>query len=770
MAFIKLPRDAFDTFTVTARPSRTFISSSSGVTGSVRVYQRSSDSEKEISPYRDDFAEDSIELIHDELRKSASGSTNYSALAEEYMTAVNSAARSPRRLKEVQVLRFEPSFQFTGDTLRKSVVRNVLYPYYRTTYPDLNWGFTNYLSLHFPDGVGPSNAALIYPSTGSAYYPSSSFSFETYLKPSYTAASGSDFKAGTILHASSSYCLSLATGSLRDSYGRPSSYRLILQLSHSADVSPSLVNLTAQNGSRAAPQDLVFVSEDEKILFNNWHHVVARWSPTADGSTGSFYIDGVKSGEFVVPYYSVTTGTVGEALFVGNYFESPRTVSNRPAGFFNEDAVENEGVTDDFDAVGNSLVQPSNFNLTHPFRGEIHETRVWDSYRNTDEIVSGSREGSEITDDLLFYLPPFFVKEGPRRKVLQSPFQSYLSETDDPFNVALSFGVGGHLINLENHVREFVRGVYPRLLHLTGTTIESQTLENLEANGYLYATGSIVRRNLTILPNDNGKFYPNFTLVESGSSYSSGSSNEKFVNDYGAPDLRVVNLSKLVPTSSLFPGLIQDGDLLDEVMGASPENPGVAPGSVLTIFQRTRDTSSNMVTFFDASNLFYGGRLHPGSFTLTDPGLTGSAGTMSVTLRDNGRGGLYRADASSSHATWSPVGSVLYPEGLATVTSPYYGELFGKDAFSVEFKGEQEVHVLEMQAIAPAWTLNTSSNPTYKPLYSSDYANDKDKGFVFINTLNFHDENLNVVARANLSQPIVKRPGDRIMFRVKFDF
>jgi len=75
-----------------------------------------------------------------------------------------------------------------------------------------------------------------------------------------------------------------------------------------------------------------------------------------------------------------------------------------------------------------------------------------------------------------------------------------------------------------------------------------------------------------------------------------------------------------------------------------------------------------------------------------------------------------------------------------------------------------------MQAIAPAWTLNTSSNPTYKPLYSSDYANDKDKGFVFINTLNFHDENLNVVARANLSQPIVKRPGDRIMFRVKFDF
>ena len=768
MAFIKLPRDAFDTFTVTARPSRTFTSSSSGVTGSVRVYQRSSDSEKEMTPYREDFSEDSLQTTYKNLVLNASGSNDFSVLAEEYLKSVNSAARSPRRLKEVQVLRFEPSFRFTSDTLRKSVVRNVLYPYYRTTYPDLNWGFTNYLSLHFPDSVGSTKSAIVYPSSGSRYIPKDAFTLETYVKPSYTVASGSEFKAGTILHASSSYCLSLVTGSLTDTYGRPNSYRVVLQLSHSADVSPSLVDLNVANGSRSSPQDLIFVSEDKKILHNNWHHVAVRWSPFANGSTGSFYVDGVKSGEFEIPYGSVTTGSVStDALVVGNYYVGPKTVSNRQAGFFNSDAVTNEGVTDDFQTEFN---QPTNFDFTHPLKGEIHETRVWKTFRSTDEIISGSREGAEVNSDLLFYLPPFFVKEGPRRQVLQSPFQSYLTETDDPFNVALSFGVGGHFINLENHVREFVAGTYPRLMFLTGTTIENQTLENLEMNGYLYATGSVVRRNLTILPNDNGKFYPHFLLLESGSLYTSGSPNEKFVNDLGDPDIRFVNLSKLVPTSSLFPGLIQDGDLLDEVMGSSPENPGVAPGSVLSIFQRTRDTSSNMVTFFDASNLFYGGRIHPGTYSLSDPSFTGSAGTLSITLKDNGRGLLYRADASSSHATWSPVGSVLYPEGLATVTSPYLGELFGKDSFSVDLKGEQDVHVLEMQAVAPAWTLNTSSNPTYKPLYSSDYANDTDKGFVAINTLNFHDENLNVVARANLAQPIVKRPGDRIMFRVKFDF
>jgi hypothetical protein len=118
----------------------------------------------------------------------------------------------------------------------------------------------------------------------------------------------------------------------------------------------------------------------------------------------------------------------------------------------------------------------------------------------------------------------------------------------------------------------------------------------------------------------------------------------------------------------------------------------------------------------------------------------------------------------------STVGSCLYAEGIATVTSPYLGEVFGQRCFEVEMRGEHVLPVLEVQAIAPAWTLTSSSNPTYTSLFSSDYSNDSVPGFVYINTINFHDENLNVIARANLAQPIVKRPNDRIMFRTKFDY
>lgn len=764
MSFVRLPDGAFDNFNVIARPTRIYSSSSSGITGSVKVFQRSSDSEKVDEAFTDKFSDDSVETKLKEFRQEPGFES-----AQKYLDAVNSSRVSGKHTKTVGIIRFEPSFGFTSDTLRKSIVRNVLYPFYASSYPGLNWGFTNYLSLHFPDSIGPTSASLVYPTSGSGgYVPSGAFTFETYFKPSYT---GQSYHAGTILHASSSFALSIVSGSGRDQNGNVSTFRMMLQLSHSADIPPSSVDLTIANNARSFPSDLVFVSDDV-IQFNHWTHLAARWGPNNNGGTGSFYIDGNKAGEFYIPLTTATSGnTACEAVFVGNFYEAPHTLLNSPAGFFNIDAVEREGVTDEFNASVGYPEQPSQFTLRHPLRGEIHETKIWDRFLGISEILTSSMYGTVPDNDLLFYLPPFFVKETHPRLVLQTPFQAVTSSTDDPMNVAMSFGVGGHLVNLENHVREMVSGKYPRLLFLTASTFDSMSTSNDPANEYIYNNGEMRRRNLSILPCDNGKMDPNFTFILSGADYgASGTITDKFVTDMGSFDPSFVNMSNLVPSSSLFPGLVQDSAILDEIMGASPENPGVAPGSVLTIFQRTRDGSSNCVTFFDSSNLMYGGRIHPRSFTVVDNNLTGSNGSLSVRLRDNGMGILYRADASSSHSTKSVVGSCLYSEGISTVTSPYLGEIFGKDTYTVEMKGEQNLPVQEIQAIAPAWTLTSSSNPTFKSLISSDYANDKMPGFVYINNINLHDENLNVIARASFAQPLVKRPNDRMMIRVKFDY
>ena len=205
------------------------------------------------------------------------------------------------------------------------------------------------------------------------------------------------------------------------------------------------------------------------------------------------------------------------------------------------------------------------------------------------------------------------------------------------------------------------------------------------------------------------------------------------------------------------------------VLGAEPENFGLDPGEVFTIFQRTRDDSSNEIVIFDISNLFYGKRIKPGTFVIKDNAVTGSGGDLTMTLKDDGYGNLYRADGLSDHAKWNSVGNVYYSEGIAVIKSPNI-PLFGKDSFQVEFRGENDVHVFKSDVVAPAGFVNSSSNPNFAIASASAGANDADSQFVAITGINFHDDNLNVIMKTKFAQPVIKRSSDKILFRNKLDF
>ena len=135
---------------------------------------------------------------------------------------------------------------------------------------------------------------------------------------------------------------------------------------------------------------------------------------------------------------------------------------------------------------------------------------------------------------------------------------------------------------------------------------------------------------------------------------------------------------------------------LFDLQGASPEDPAVDPGSILTILQRTGDPSSNEVTFFDISNLFYGDRIYPNSLIVQDLEVTGSGGSMTFTLKDDGLGNLYRDDLSPSGtpAKWASVGNVLYDEGLIVIKTPHL-PFFGKDNFKYDFEQMKDAELKE---------------------------------------------------------------------------
>jgi hypothetical protein len=796
MTIQKLTPDDIETFSLETHPVRTFVSSSVlGTTGSIRVFPRGSSVEKEVVPLsqftRVSFADIFLSEYLRNIRRNFGVTTNVYNLVDSYMHAVNKEPSSIRKQQEVEIIRFEPSFQFTSNTVRKTQVINNLMPYYRHISPSAHFNYTNYHSLNFFTASSvPSDSVLLYPNQSSSnypngwYIPSKSFSFDFWINPRYIGEPNSGFKPGTILHLSSCYAVSLITGSLKDENGYAKGFRLMVQLNHSADISPSL----AKTGSY--PNDLTFISSDNSLLWNRWHHVTVRWGTNQyNNGSGSIIIDKTSSCDFVIPSSSVfPNGFAGDApkvLCVGNYYEGRNTGTEDQALFFSEAVAGKDGLVNMLPS--DDSFAPDIWAFTHPLNAEVHELKIYDKYLSNAEINALHKDGPTSLDNLLFYVPPFFTAESPFRRynvplgmggVLLTPFFEGDGTTTEPFNIGLSYGVGGHYINLENFTKDFAKGVFPRLFNLTASAIQDQQQTPQSANDYLYHTGSNIKRNATILPCDNGAFYPNFNWLRDGSPLADVTSSvititgstHNFVNDLGNYDYGSISLRNLASTASYRTGILYStGSIVDDIVGARPEQLNADPGDVWTILQRTRDNTSNQVAFFDISNLYYGKKVKEKSLVLVDNYFSGTDGKVKITLKDDGYGNVYRADCFTSQSTWNSVGNIFYNEGIVMIKSPHLF-FFGKDAFDLTFQGVQDIHILTFNLMAKPAMVTSSSNPSYLPVSASSNANDSDQRFVYITGIYLHDDNLNVIMKTNFAQPIVKRTGDKLMFKVKMDF
>jgi hypothetical protein len=309
---------------------------------------------------------------------------------------------------------------------------------------------------------------------------------------------------------------------------------------------------------------------------------------------------------------------------------------------------------------------------------------------------------------------------------------------------------------------------------------------------------NIVLRNLLILPCDDGEFRPdwNSDLFK----YSPPLENKKVSTDislnlsFGQNPLSNKNITRgisrdlygVTPVRSLGvfwsdkPGsLVQTyREANDQLTNNDNEDKikefisGIRSKSFpKPLRDITDDNASNQIVIFEISNLFYGKFIKPGTFSISDSQLLGSSdiNPVSVHLKDDGMGGLYRADSLGEHARWNTVGRIFYNEGIVLIKNPHLF-FFGKSGFEVSFSGEQNIHTLKIEVIAPQNALNLSSNDPDQKLLPSNDPSDKKTGFVYITGLNFHDKNYNVVAKTQLAQPIVKRHEDKIMFRVQMDF
>ena len=791
MSLVKISRDDIENFTIVANPKREFTSSSLGTTGSVNLFARHSSIEKEvkIAPISQSYFNDqSLFSLNKDVAENAKSSTNIEGSLTNYLSFVNGRAESLRKNKRLYITRFEPSSSYGITTLKKDTIRENLYDYYRIQYPEMHWGYTNYHSLNFFTASSvPTGSVYLYPNSASvahsslisgSYVPHNAWTFEFYINPRYTTDQTSGiFHAGTVMHLSSTFAVNLLSGTSKDSQGFVDKFRISLQLSHSADIVPSAAN------AGGFPNNLIFLSPDNSLYRNHWHHVAIRWGTSQINlGSGSIFIDGEEVSTFVIPSATIAPARYTaprlnpDVLCIGNYYQGHNTGTAAQSLFFSNLIATQDGLKN---LVPTSNVWgPDRFTFSNPLNAEVHDLRIYNTFRTTEEINKDLLNGPETLDNLLFYLPPFFTKESPTRTVvnshggvLKTPFIGGNGTTIDPFNIDLSFGVGGRYLNLENFLRDFPTGFYPRQLDLTGSQITINT-QNRLVNSTLYLSSSVRKRNVSLLPCDNGLFIPNFNLLKSGVFEmvpSSGSLLSKYVNDLGNLDLSIISLNNMVLTSSIFEGLIlESGSIYNDIASANPDNPNGTPNA-LGIFQRTRDDSSNEISMFDISNIYFGNRINPGSLTIIDSNISGTDGRISISVKDNQYGGLYRSDCLTPHAFWNNIGNVFYNEGIAVIKSPNI-PFFGKDQFFMDFKGEHTIHVFKVMANAPAGMINSSSHPNYVLLSSSLNANESDNEFVYITNIDWMDENLNVIMKTNLAQPIKKRNSDKFNIVSKIDF
>ena len=183
-----------------------------------------------------------------------------------------------------------------------------------------------------------------------------------------------------------------------------------------------------------------------------------------------------------------------------------------------------------------------------------------------------------------------------------------------------------------------------------------------------------------------------------------------------------------------------------------------------------RDFDSMFINIFDISSKLYNKKIKKNRFTIKDNNLNTTNSNVSIELKDNGNGGLYRSNCLSKVADWNYVGHLFYKEGMVSLNRPdlyYFGEL----DFECEFESDFSLYVHEINIPADIGLLDTSANETYnEDLRQDESAFNSEESFVYITDINLHDENLNIVARAKLARPAPKKKSDSILFRLKMDY
>ena len=577
-------------------------------------------------------------------------------------------------------------------------------------------------------------------------------------------------------------------------------------------------------------REIIFSPKNE-IKKDNWYHVAVCVSkdPRSSNKRQDLYIDGSLITGSIVTSISETvfnknsknsSNKQNSEIIIGNKISKNTDYSQ----FFIEkyEDFEKYSATPGASEPASNRSNPPTAMFESPFFGEVHEIVFATSQLEDFPIVDllNSREKTlnpELINSNLnidFYLPVLFgtVKNQKLRSWLKStqqvgallnkrsPYIAFLAPHE---NTIISNDLRFPEVNITSFLSAYtfeknsaVSRFYPRCVGMESIddVVNDPRYTELPGNPNAHEVSTelstFFTRNNLIRSCDNSAFVHDFDSYEKIIDDIGGSDLEKSERKYylsssmGTKDISHVSMKNYISSTSGITGTrnsfintIAESISENYMDNLSTINEPYFDKNIFSdhssyrwtpkLFAETLYNSSNLVSIINIPQIFYSNKIHPGTFEMIEHDLSGSQGMLTYNIKDNGLGALYRDDSAASDPR-NKCGIILYDMGLAILTHPSLCML-GKNNYTIKFRGEKDLNVLNVNAHIGKYEFNESINPNYN-LIGKAGSNSNNEEIVMITGIEYLDEDLNVVMRSNLSKPVSKREFDEILFRSRIDF
>jgi hypothetical protein len=442
MSFVKLGPGNISSNSIQLHPKRSFVTSSMGTTGALKVIVNRSETQKDSVDMRagltgtndpQTFSENTFEgrrgrifdLLNDGTIDSRGdlalgilldGTNNpgvnqipefekygiQAAFSGEVHSGYSDIEMHPRNSTELSIRNLKPgsSFYTTGSRALQLAER-ILEKEYSVSNSRLGSKYTNYncLNLFSTD----YKSALVYKNDADVYNTSDDFTIEFYVKINHTTGSN------TVMHLPGDFCVSIISGSEVNENGYPTNYALASQHGVSASLASGSNRPDAiasfDTDSHASFQGGFAKQSNFDLKPEYWHNCSIRYNNSF--KTLEYVIDGNTAGVHQLNYSP--TKTPGRDLIMGAFFSGTSSDLTLLAKSYEQNtggAVPTESGAGGTTGTGSPDGELNNFANIN-----VHEIKIWNKYLSKSQIMTGSRNGytgsaTELTNlGLKLYIP-----------------------------------------------------------------------------------------------------------------------------------------------------------------------------------------------------------------------------------------------------------------------------------------------------------------------------------------------------------------------------